>query len=635
MKTRLFQLVLVMLFALPANAQFEAFEELSTDSVYNWLYENVYTDYPQYTELAYYTLDRAMIEEDYSLVARLHMVFSTWYYYNYDERFLDTMIYHRLMQIEYDKQEDNMDLVGEGYMNLSIDYMNSNQLAKAQDGLLKAVEIFEALDDEVRLAEVHINFAKLYNDLKKPKEALYFAELSLPMVTKGRDYLRMVDVLFSGFTYAYIELKDYPKALESINHCIDICTNQEFDQREYVLTESYNLKAKILLAQEELSASAIYFNKAWELGKQLFDEERAEAYRYGIGNVLYLQGSHSEALPHLLAGAIASAGLIDFDPHYFKTVSECFEQLGRHKEALEYWIKFSDLEKQITDDKIANLESEALVKYETDIKDENLLEQAQVISNKNKVQGLMIGVGTLLLLLLSTLFYYYKKNKKTTNLLAVKNQQIEERNQQNELLLKEIHHRVKNNLQTISSLLNLQSESISDKQSYDAVLESKNRVGSMALIHQKLYQGENLAAIEMKDYFDTVGKAILDSFGEKAKNVTLKVDMNEVELDVDTAVPIGLITNELITNSIKHAFSDDQKGEIHITLIEDGSGLLKLKVADNGQSSNAEAPVKKNDGFGTLLVQLLTTQIGGQVEYHRESGTSTIIQFPIQEKSVA
>jgi two-component sensor histidine kinase len=209
------------------------------------------------------------------------------------------------------------------------------------------------------------------------------------------------------------------------------------------------------------------------------------------------------------------------------------------------------------------------------------------------------------------------------------------RNDENELLLKEIHHRVKNNLQTISSLLSLQSESISDKGAFDAVQESKNRVASMALIHQKLYQGDNLAAIEMRDYFETIGKAIIDSFGEKAEHISLNVEMKDVELDVDTAVPIGLITNELITNSIKHAFPNKQKGQIFISLSKEENGLLKLNITDNGQPASNESTVKKEKGFGTLLIQLLTTQLGGKLEKSTEAGTSTVIQFPLQEKSAA
>ncbi|MCB0663763.1 MAG: sensor histidine kinase, partial [Saprospiraceae bacterium] len=276
----------------------------------------------------------------------------------------------------------------------------------------------------------------------------------------------------------------------------------------------------------------------------------------------------------------------------------------------------------------ANLESEALFKYESGKKDPALEEQSTIIDQKNRIQWMGIGLIGFLLLFIGTLIFYYRRNQQITRDLKVKNQE-------NELLLKEIHHRVKNNLQTISSLLSLQSESISDKTALDAVQESKNRVASMALIHQKLYQGDNLAAIEMRDYFETIGKAIKDSFGEKAKNISFVVDMSTIELDVDTAIPIGLITNELVTNSLKHAFPDSTEGQISIQLKKGDNGLLQLQIEDNGQPKPAHQDQQSSGGFGTLLIQLLTTQLGGNLHKSTEGGTSTIIEFPIQEKSAA
>jgi two-component sensor histidine kinase len=302
--------------------------------------------------------------------------------------------------------------------------------------------------------------------------------------------------------------------------------------------------------------------------------------------------------------------------------------MGNYPKALEYLEKSIAEKDRLQQAKVANLESEAVVKYETGKKDQLLAAQEQQLAQKSKIQTLTLGIVSLLAVLLFALFYNFRKNQKITAQLEIKNKE-------NEILLKEIHHRVKNNLQTVSSLLSLQSESISDKSAYEAVQESKNRVTSMALLHQKLYQGKNLAAIEMRDYFETIGKAIIDSFGERAENISLAIDMSDLELDVDTAVPIGLITNELITNSIKHAFPSKQKGQISIALNQGVNGLLHLQISDNGQAAVSGTVSKKESGFGTLLVQLLTTQLGGKLEKLTATGTATIIQFPLQEKSVA
>jgi two-component sensor histidine kinase len=131
--------------------------------------------------------------------------------------------------------------------------------------------------------------------------------------------------------------------------------------------------------------------------------------------------------------------------------------------------------------------------------------------------------------------------------------------------MKEIHHRVKNNLEIVSSLLALQSSQIDDPGTKEAMLEGQNRVHSIGIVHQKLYQGPNLGGIEMKDYFLNLGESILDSFGAEER-VKIELAMGKLDLDIDTAVPLGLIVNELLTNTLKYAFPNGQKGNVRIRL---------------------------------------------------------------------
>jgi two-component sensor histidine kinase len=179
----------------------------------------------------------------------------------------------------------------------------------------------------------------------------------------------------------------------------------------------------------------------------------------------------------------------------------------------------------------------------------------------------------------------------------------------------------------------LQSETIDNQAAIDAIQESKNRVASMALIHQKLYQGENLASIEMRNYFKTLGAAVLDGFGDKAKGIDFEVQMDKLELDVDSAIPIGLITSELLTNSMKYAFPD-RKGKISIKLSKGENNLFELQVKDNGVGQIENAGKKSQKGFGSMLVQLLTAQLGGKIDVSTKNGRATIVQFPQQLKSV-
>jgi two-component sensor histidine kinase len=162
------------------------------------------------------------------------------------------------------------------------------------------------------------------------------------------------------------------------------------------------------------------------------------------------------------------------------------------------------------------------------------------------------------------------------------------------------------------------------------MLASQNRVHSMGIIHQKLYQGENLAAIEMRDYFINLSDNILDSFNAEG-HIKVECDMPKLVLDVDTAISIGLITNELLTNSLKYAFKEKEKGAIKISLTEQDAtantdGVYLLKISDNGigKPANEEA---RGTGFGTQLVNFLTKQLDGKLTYEINNGTIVSLIF--------
>lgn len=202
---------------------------------------------------------------------------------------------------------------------------------------------------------------------------------------------------------------------------------------------------------------------------------------------------------------------------------------------------------------------------------------------------------------------------------------LTKKNAENELLLKEVHHRVKNNLEVVSSLLELQSEKTKDPEIQNAMRASQNRVLSMGILHQKLYQSEHLAFIEMKNYFIHLTENILDSYSA-VDRVEVEFDMKNIELDIDTAVPIGLIVNELITNALKYAFPGGQMGKIRLSLKDLGEKMLQLTIADNGIGKSS-ASNSMGTGFGTQLVHLLTKQLEGTLTQEINKGTVISIQF--------
>jgi two-component system, sensor histidine kinase PdtaS len=204
--------------------------------------------------------------------------------------------------------------------------------------------------------------------------------------------------------------------------------------------------------------------------------------------------------------------------------------------------------------------------------------------------------------------------------------QVNQLLQDKEMLMKEIHHRVKNNLMIISSLLSLQSRYIKDEATREIFKESETRAKSMALIHERLYRSGDLKSIDFPDYIRSLTRDIFNTYVTSRGRVQLQMDVQDVRVDVNSAVPLGLIINELVTNSLKYAFPDDREGIIRIRFHEDGDEYV-LEIGDDGIGIPDDFDIEKSNSLGMLLVNSLTSQIRGELELKRDHGTTFIIKF--------
>jgi PAS domain S-box-containing protein len=196
-----------------------------------------------------------------------------------------------------------------------------------------------------------------------------------------------------------------------------------------------------------------------------------------------------------------------------------------------------------------------------------------------------------------------------------------------EVLLKEIHHRVKNNLQVISSLLNLQSNVISNPETRELIRESQNRVRSMALIHEKLYQSD-LSTINLDEYLRSLTRELFRSYG--VQGVGLKLEVEEISLDVDTAIPCGLIVNELISNSLKYAFAPGAEGTIQLKASMVSRQQVALSVSDDGVGLPNDVNLRSTGTLGFQLVHMLIKQLRGTLDIVKNGGTTFMITFPVK-----
>ena len=207
-------------------------------------------------------------------------------------------------------------------------------------------------------------------------------------------------------------------------------------------------------------------------------------------------------------------------------------------------------------------------------------------------------------------------------------EKIEASLKEKEMLLREIHHRVKNNMQVISSLLWLQSGYITDKKYLEMFRDSQNRITTMSLIHEKLYRSKDLSKIEFNEYIRDLANGLFQSYGVKSGSIELIINVENVSLGIDHAIPCGLIINELITNSLKYAFPENKKGEIKVSLHLINENMVELAVSDNGMGIPCNVDFRKTESLGLRLVTILAeNQLQGKIDLDRSRGTEFKIKF--------
>jgi two-component sensor histidine kinase len=492
-----------------------------------------------------------------------------------------------------------------GYIknSLAMLYGHTENFDKQLSELKEAKKIIETETNDLNLIwTINNNIANAYLNMGKLDSALYFQQIVLPIEKQmenknygGASNKAIGDILFrkGNFEDAKINYLTALRLLEKNKNTFYIALTQ------FTLADTYRKLGRV--------DSALYYAKA------------------GVANYRSLGSNVPEMEEAYTALALS------------------FKDENKYDSAF-YYLQIS---KKLSDS-LNGKEIKTLTNFQNiGFKEQMRLKEAEAerIKIKSRTQILLLLTGLVVFCFIAFILYKSNQMKVKANLvLKDKNDEIEKtvaqlkntqvslaaRNAENELLLKEIHHRVKNNLEVVSSLLALQSAQIDDPSVQSAMLASQNRVHSMGIIHQKLYQGENLAAIEMRDYFINLSENILDSFNAEG-HIKVDCDMPKLVLDVDTAISIGLITNELLTNSLKYAFNKKENGAIKISLTEQdrtvkAEGLLLLKISDNGigKPINEKAT---GTGFGTQLVNLLTKQLDGKLTYEINNGTIVTLIF--------
>lgn len=451
----------------------------------------------------------------------------------------------------------------------------------------------------------------------------FFNYLVKELIKENR--LEEVKKLLDDFSRNNIDLQPAEEALYTSTKAIyhEYASNPDTAEKYYakmmLLYETVEKEQYPLVVAEANLQAATFYKKQKNFQKALFYLSKTQSVETGILSLSKLK-----------------------DLYYLKY--EIASETGKYAEALEDYKAFSEYKDSIFNlKKVAQIE-ELQIKYETaQIQNNNnelkfkLKDEQITVEKNNYIKNLAIIITVLLFVIVLLLLNRFRANRRNSEILKLQKDEISHKNEilevflkEKDWMLKEIHHRVKNNLQIIMSLLNSQLPADEHSREYEIIRKSQNRLFSISLIHQKLYSQQEVSLVNMSSYIQDLVLYLKDSFNV-ANSIEFTYDLDNIYLDNTTAIPIGLILNEAITNAIKYAFDEGTYGKIDLLLKRRKNDIFELVIQDNGKGLPDNFEEKKFDSLGFQLIYGLANQIDGEVIINGDKGLSIMIRFIYQK----
>jgi len=514
---------------------------------------------------------------------------------------LQKAISYGLLAVQTAHQVQDTGMIVTLYNRLALSFFHANMLTEASLYFNKALYVAKKIGDTSSIILLGSHLAEVFLQQQKPEAALQelkhiendFGALSL--MNKARIYASMATALTDLGRYA--EGFSYLKKMIIVDRLIGYNFNQ------------YNKIVHYYIATRNYRKVAAYADSL-----ELNNKKRNTKLN---GELVHLWRFKADSAMGKLKAAINEYQL------YKKMEDTVFSEKSK-KEIQRLNILYE------SDRKDNDIKSNQL--YILALEKEDRLKTAEIKTTRFTRNMIIFGT-CMLLLLLGLLYNQYRIKQKNNKNLLIKQQAINDQNTQlqhlvedKEWLVKEIHHRVKNNLQLVMSLLNTQADYSNNEQSFAAIRESRQRMFAMSLIHQKLYQADQMTLVDMANYIPELVDFLKDSFAD-GERVRFELQIASIELDVNQAVPLGLILNELVTNSIKYAFEKVTRGIIRIYMSIEMNGAIHLAVSDNGIGWNPDANLTREGTMGMQLIASLVEQIGGKVHFKNQNGLLVELVF--------
>ncbi len=553
--------------------------------------------------------DRKGIASSYNNIALVY----------YNQRNYTEALKNHFASLELRKEIGDKSGVGDSYNNIGIIYQLQGNYAEALKNHFASLKIQTEVGTKEEIALSYSNIGFVYAEMGNDAEALNNYKHALKLQEEAGDKNNAASS-YIGIGEVYRRQGKHTEALKNCLVALKIYT--EIGNKNGVADCNFKI-GDILIAQGNYAQALKNNLIALAQYRKVNDKDGIAISEITIGNIYKKQNNLREALKHETNGLALAKQLKskEYIKRAYENLAEIYAGLQNYELAYRDEVLY-----KLVYDSLFNKENERKLtamqmKYEFDKRedvakverDKNDAVNAGLILKQTVMKNVFIVGFIFIFLLAAILFSRFRIKRK---LLGEK-----------EMLLKEVHHRVKNNLQVISSLLELQSAEIADEKAKAAMIEGQNRIRSIALIHHRLYQDENLAAIELGGFINELLPQVAGVFEQANKKVKLQVNINDCYIDIDTMVPLGLIANEIITNAFKYAFEKGSDNRLVIDLQKTGKGNFMITFKDNGKGLPKDFDFSQNKSLGLRLIRKLSKQIGGSATYYFDKGAVFEIKF--------
>ncbi len=551
--------------------------------------------------------------------------------------YAESIKYYQDAVLIYAETFDTAGLAG-GYNRLGVSYKHMGQYSNAINSLTKSYNYYHALKDTAGQGSTKINLGNVFKNIGEPEKAITYYHEALAIFIPANNQNAVANC-YNNLGNVYKNLEQFDSSMFYMNKTLNI---RKSTGNQAGLSYIFHNLANLHIKMEDYNTALQYADSSLTLKTERNDEFGIAGELEIFSRIYFKLGDWRNAILYGEKGLamIKPYKDIEYEKEFYITLAESHLQIGNYKESANYYKLHIDGEKFLKKLNPKNTLEYELIEFELlsdSIQKEQLKLKKELQETINKNEELrntvfkrniyLIISGLIIFSVIISLFLFaYRrrliKSKKEKQNLEKSSVPKEEK----EILLKEVHHRVKNNFQIINSLIRIQSEFMNQSNFKQKLIEIENRIRSMSLIHEKLYKSDNISKLDFKEYVEELIGHIKGSY-ETQTDIEIKLKVQQVKYGIDTLIPLGLILNECISNSLKHSFEGLEKGSIIVELNEIENGTILL-IQDDGIGADLSIDELKEESLGMELVWDLTEQLDGTVSLSTEKGFHYQFNFP-------